>query len=253
VPGSLVRSGRSDDDARMKSPAFDASTPVGQIAREHPWAVEIFERLDVEYSCRGGRPLRDAAMAAGWSAEELLHELRSAAQTAAEPEGPEPTLAAILETIITDHHRLEAARLNELARSLADAPQSVPLQRLRRLLDAVHATMRTHMLREERDLFPRLEELELHPERVRAGSVTNPLLIEFVEHETVHEWLTRMRELVLQLRLEGLDAGLLAALEMLHRQVHRHLHLENNVLIPRVIDLENRLRLLRHAGTQDVH
>jgi iron-sulfur cluster repair protein YtfE (RIC family) len=105
------------------------------------------------------------------------------------------------------------------------------------------------MLREEKNLFPRIEELDLHPHKVRAGSISRPLLNEFIEHDIVHERIAKIRELALRLRsMEGPDVQLLDEIEELYRAVHRHIHLENNVLIPLVIDLENRLKASRQAN-----
>ncbi|MGZ5476407.1 MAG: hemerythrin domain-containing protein, partial [Thermoanaerobaculia bacterium] len=83
---------------------------------------------------------------------------------------------------------------------------------------------------------------------VRAGSISRPLLNEFVEHDFAHERLAKIRELALRLRnVEGSDVQLLDELDELFRAVHRHIHLENNVLIPLVIDLENRLKASRQG------
>jgi CRP-like cAMP-binding protein len=104
-------------------------------------------------------------------------------------------------------------------------------------------TLITHMLREERQLFPPIETLEIHPHRVRFGSMSRPLLAEFVEHDLVHEWLVRIRELSLRLRSANYPhTDVLDALDSFDRDAHRHMHLENNVLIPRVVEMENRLK-----------
>ena len=114
-------------------------------------------------------------------------------------------------------------------------------------------TLSGHILREERELFPRIEELELHPHRVRAGSISRPLLAEFVEHEAVSEALDRIRELTIRLRGGTSDIELLDSIERLVLAVRRHLHRENNVLIPRVLELESRLKSAHLAATTHMH
>jgi iron-sulfur cluster repair protein YtfE (RIC family) len=72
------------------------------------------------------------------------------------------------------------------------------------------------------------------------------LLNEFLEHDLIHERLTKLRELALRIRVRGTSFGeLLDEVDVLMHAIYRHIHLENNVLIPRVIDLENRLKTLR--------
>ncbi|HEX9160188.1 MAG TPA: DUF542 domain-containing protein [Thermoanaerobaculia bacterium] len=225
---------------------IDETTPVGQIARAFPNAIAVFEEFDIDYACKGGRGVAEAAKAAGFDSAAVLEALGTA--TAGGP-APEPRIADLLHTIVTEHHRFEAARFRELA-SRFDTPRmaSVEAGRIRTILTELATTVSEHMLREERNLFPHVEQLDLHPHRVRAGSITRPLLNEFVEHDVVHERLTKIRELAQRLRgREGVDPGLLDEVDELYRAVHRHIHLENNVVIPRVIDLENRLKSSRRS------
>ena len=225
---------------------INESSPVGQIARFFPSTIAVFEEFDIEYACRGGRSLPDAAQAAGFECSVVMEALHA---VSAEPCTVEPRVSDLVHTIVTQHHRFEAARLRELA-GRCEAPRmtSIDAARIRTLLLDLASRVSAHMLREERTLFPRLEELDLHPHRVRAGSVSRPLLNEFLEHDVVHERLTKIRELALRLRAESdVDAGFLDELDELYSAVHRHMHLENNVLIPRTIDLENHLKTTRHG------
>jgi hemerythrin-like domain-containing protein len=67
----------------------------------------------------------------------------------------------------------------------------------------------------------------------------------------LHERFTKLRELALRLcarRRDGADA-ILSEIDALSRDVHRHIHLENNVLIPRVVELENRLKSMRYEAS----
>jgi regulator of cell morphogenesis and NO signaling len=226
--------------ANMRQPITESS-PVGQIARVFPLTIAVFEEFDIDYACKGGRPLADAARAAGFECSAVMDALQAVCSKGI---ALEPRVSDLVHTIVTQHHRFEDARFRELAARF-EAPEvtSVEGARIRTLLIDLASSVSAHMLREERNLFPRLEELDLHPHRVRAGSVSRPLLNEFLEHDIVHERLTKIRELALRLRASSeAHAGLLAELDDLYRAVHRHMHLENNVLIPRVIDLENELK-----------
>lgn len=216
--------------------------PVGQIARRFPSAIAVFEEFDIDYACCGGKNVIEASRASGWDPKSLMEALEAAA--AAGPEA-ECSLSELVHTIITEHHRFEAARFKELAARF-EPPKMATLVagRIRTILLELATTVSEHMLREERNLFPRIEELDLHPHRVRAGSITRPLMTEFVEHDAVHDRLTKARELGLRLRGVA-DNELLDDLDELYRAVHRHIHLENNVLIPRVVDLENQLKTSR--------
>ncbi|MGZ7078672.1 MAG: DUF542 domain-containing protein [Thermoanaerobaculia bacterium] len=229
----------------MRNP-INQSSPVGQIARVFPATIAVFEEFDVDYACRGGRSVSDAVRAAGFDPAVLMDALE---KVIASGPAAEPRVSDLVHTIVTEHHRFESTRFRELA-SRFDTPQmtNVHAARIRTLLLDLATTVSAHMQREERTLFPHVEQLDLHPHRIRAGSISRPMLNEFVEHDIVHERMTKIRELTLQLRARpDADKELLDELDELYRAVHRHIHLENNVLIPLVIDLENRLKEARNG------
>jgi regulator of cell morphogenesis and NO signaling len=224
---------------------INESTPVGQTARHYPATIAVFEAFDIDYACKGGRSLAEAARAAGLEVSALLAGLQPALEGGPAPETP---IGNLLHTIVTEHHRFEGPRLRKLAARFESAHVSSPASRIRNLLLDLADAGSAHMLREERSLFPQLEQLDLHPHSVRAGSISRPLLNEFIEHDVVHERITKIRELALRLRARAdWDVQLLDEVDELYRDVHRHMHLENNVLVPRAIDLENMLRSSRRG------
>lgn len=217
---------------------------VGALARRHPTLIALFEELEIDYACKGGRTLRDAATYAGHDASQVLQIVRA---TAGQPEEDKGTLAELIHQIITDHHKFASDQsriIQKQLNSMVDPPEDV--RRITRIFKALAVAIDTHMLREERQLFPPIEALELHPHRIRFGSMSRPLLAEFVEHDLVHEWLARIRELSLRLRSAKYPhTDVLDALDAFDHDAHRHMHLENNVLIPRVVEMENRLKTAR--------
>ncbi len=221
---------------------INETTPVGQIARYYPAAIAIFEEFDIDYACSGGHSVTEAARAAGYDAKRILEALAPAVAGGPAPEAP---ISELLHTIVTEHHRFESQAFRDLAAKCeGPANDNAVAARMRTILVELSTSVSAHMRREERNLFPRIEELDLHPHRVRSGSITRPLMTEFVEHDVVHDRLQKLREL--SLRLTGTEhQDLVDGIDELYRAVHRHTHLENNVLIPRVVDLENRLRSSR--------
>jgi regulator of cell morphogenesis and NO signaling len=216
----------------------DATTSVGKVARFRPEAIAVFEFLGLEYACAGGRSLREAAIAAGLDVHDVIEAVKPVDAAA-----DEPSLADLIHAILADHLS-EQQRIAEIRTGLRTIAARAPeWARLRRLFDDLHSSVVAHMRREERDLFEPIEELEARPHRIRPGSISRRMFAEFVEHDVVHERLVKARELVLRLRgRRDVDQELLDKIDAYDRSAHRHMHLENNVLIPRVLELENRLR-----------
>jgi regulator of cell morphogenesis and NO signaling len=67
-----------------------------------------------------------------------------------------------------------------------------------------------------------------------------------LEHDTAGEILNQMREVTHHYTVppEGCISyqTLYQALQNLESDLHQHIHLENNLLFPRAVELENRLR-----------
>src|SRR5262249_55493110 len=105
-----------------------------------------------------------------------------------------------------------------------------------------------HMMKEERVLFPFIERAERSlaagtPVETRPfGTFRNPIQMMEHEHDSVGRALSEARRLTSQYTLPT-DACstfrmLYAGLVELERDLHLHIHLENNILFPRALALE---------------
>ncbi len=101
---------------------------------------------------------------------------------------------------------------------------------------------------EEQILFPYIVEMETEINSKRPlppamfGTVQNPVRMMMVEHDSAGQ---ALREMSKQTKgyVPPLDAcvsyqTLYDALNVLEKDLHRHIHLENNILFPRAIEME---------------
>jgi regulator of cell morphogenesis and NO signaling len=124
------------------------------------------------------------------------------------------------------------------------------LPHVARLFGRVAAEMTDHMAKEEQILFPYIRALE---EAVRArrpapaapfGTVKNPIRAMESEHQFVGDAMAEIRQLTDGYRPPA-DACAtyrvcLAELAEFERDLHAHVHLENNILFPKAAVLESR-------------
>ena len=106
------------------------------------------------------------------------------------------------------------------------------------------------MLKEERVLFPFAEQMEEaaanHRPAIAApfGSFQNPIRMMEHEHDSAGRALTEIRRLTGNFTLPGHACdtyrALYAGLQEMERDLHQHIHLENNILFPRALALEAR-------------
>jgi regulator of cell morphogenesis and NO signaling len=111
--------------------------------------------------------------------------------------------------------------------------------------------MATHMAKEEALLFPAIDDLS-RAQRARTlpptspfGTVLNPVRVMEDDHRAAGALLQRLRELTHNYAPpeDGCTTYRLCytELERFERDLHQHVHLENNILFPRALELEQQL------------
>lgn len=236
---------------------------VRDILVAHPATRRTLERVGVDYCCGGHRTLREAAQEAGVGVEEVLAALRQAASAPAQPGAqPEPdwqkmSVTDMANHIERKHHafmREALPRLEDLLGRVRRAHQErhgPMLGELTQTFSSLRAEIEVHLMKEEQVLFPYLRRIEAHAQGrgerppVHRVTVTNPIAQMRWEHERAGAALARMRELTEGYALPP-DAcesfrALYEGLQEMEDDLHEHIHLENNILFPRAIELEAQL------------
>jgi len=113
------------------------------------------------------------------------------------------------------------------------------------------ADLKPHMFKEEQILFPYMIALAQAADHKWAapfapfGTVENPIRMMMKEHDTAGEILRELRALTSDYKApaDGCISyrTLYQALENFERDLHQHIHLENNILFPKALAMENRL------------
>ena len=241
-------------------------TTVGEIAAAYPRAIPVLQRHGIDFCCGGGRALSEACVEKGVSYDALADELAAANDAAAElADAPVETLAALVRHIVERYHadlRAELPRLEALSDKVVAAhgarfPDTLPA--LRDALRSLTSELIAHMGKEEQVLFPYVLELERADQGGRPspprhlGLAAGAIGVMEREHEVAGLTLKTMRALTGGFRPPdgacGSFRALYAGLELLETDLHHHIHLENNVLFPRAVGLERRLREDRRIRT----
>jgi len=233
---------------------LDPKKTVSEIAREHPTAVAVFERVGIDYCCGGGARLADACAKAKIS----LDALESAFAEAPRPGDPAvesfPSATALVEHLLATHHvytRAALDRLPLLAEKVArvHGEHSPELPEVLRLTSALADDLLPHMDKEERILFPYIVALEEAAASgaplpfAPFGTVARPIAMMRSEHDDTGNLLRSLREVTKGYALPehacNSFRALYTDLAALERDIHLHIHLENDVLFPMAWRLES--------------
>lgn len=230
----------------------DATATLGDLVTADPRRSRVFERLGIDYCCNGQRSLSDATTDAGLELEKVTAAL-DIPDPAPAPQWQHLENAALAHDIVDTHH---AYLWEEMPRLLAlvdkvhtvHGPTHAELSEVRDAYHRAVAEIEPHLTREERVVFPAISRLEKAqaPVELRSGSLADALEQLLAEHDVVGDLFKRIRSLTRHYAVPdgacGSYVAMLKGLEDMELDLHEHIHKENNILFPRVIELEQRLR-----------
>jgi regulator of cell morphogenesis and NO signaling len=224
--------------------AVSTSSTVAELVVDRPSRARVFEQLGLDYCCGGKRPLGEACEERGLDPETVV-ALLNADLAGGAPAGADwarASLGDLREHIVEAHHgylRRELPRLSTLWEKVerSHGTESPTAHDVRVTFEELRAELESHTAEEERVVFPQLRDVE------DGGPVGEELAAELEalvwEHASAGELLGRLRELTggydTQLGLCNTHRAAIDGLRELERDLHEHIHEENNILFPRVL------------------
>ncbi len=217
----------------------------------------MLQRFEIDLCSSAGQSLTQACSNLQLSVEQVLEKLEAAEadRNSAPPVDPASmSLEKLVQHIVRRHHQLvrhEIPRLAFLAHKLATkhgqrAPQLVPVDRL---MEQLQQEMIAHIEKEENVLFPFIVHLDQHlglalpPASSCFRSITQPIRMMMNEHETASSIIAELRTLT-----NGFTAPEWACanhvsfhtgLRAFEKDLKQHIYLEDDILFPRAVELED--------------
>jgi regulator of cell morphogenesis and NO signaling len=232
----------------------DAVKTVRELAVELPHATRVFEKVGIDYCCGGGKSLEEACSAAHVSVEQVLESLETPAPSNGGVEWKIAPLQELIEHILTRHHayvKSEIPRLEALVAKVysVHGERHPELAGIQQSFLGLGQELLMHCMKEEQILFPYIIQMENSVTQRRAvsppmfGTVRNPIHMMMMEHDSAGDALRSIREASSGFTAPG-DAcisfqTLYRALAEFEADLHQHIHLENNILFPRAVEMEN--------------
>lgn len=236
-----------------------AEPTVGEIIAADYRKASVFKRHGIDFCCGGQKPLSQASREAGIEPEMLKRELSldvtdSGGGTLDRFQSW--SIPLLIQYILENHHNWLKRKLPEmgpLVQKVArvhgeNHPEVV---KIAAIFQAVVDDLVPHLQKEEIVLFPYIEKMVAaekageEPPRPVFGSVENPLRGMEADHEVVGELMDSIRELSGNFSVpeDGCASYRLVYdfLAELEEDLHQHIHLENNILHPRVREIAGKL------------
>lgn len=230
---------------------------IGEVVAQDFRTAPVFEKYGLDFCCGGKQSIESACNDAGVDIEALLTALK---QIEGEHKSnidynawPIDLLADYIEKT---HHRyvvqqipLLRAYLEKISHVHGD--RHPELLEIKMLFDECAIELTSHMQKEEKVLFPFVRNMVSVKQSADAnltvpfGTVQNPIGMMMHEHDAEGERFRKIAQLSNQYALpaDGCSTYKVAmdALKAFENDLHLHIHLENNILFPKAVALEEEL------------
>ncbi len=225
---------------------------LSQIVTDHYQTARVFEKYRLDFCCQGKRSLTAACNEKKIPIEEVLTDLNDvlSAETG-NSEFDQMSLQELAGYIVRVHHtyvKLNAPIIGNYILKVATKhgdrfPYMVEVYQL--YAELVEALLE-HMDKEETQLFPRITLLELNASQNGNTLVMNaPVELMMQEHEQAGMLISKIRKLTNDYtppEQACTTFGLtLESLKAFEEDLHKHVHLENNILFPKATRMARRL------------
>lgn len=238
---------------------FTAKNTLAEIVKSDFRSARIFENYNLDFCCRGNRTVEEAVKEKGLDTEKILSEVSECCPDSNETRDSERWNLDELVNHILDKHHTYVKQMLPVINAHSQKVKEVhggnhpEVIQIADIFEQLQNELEMHMLKEERMLFPaiiRLTECEKNNSAMEVqpfGSVSNPISVMEREHTEAGEELYKIRELSGNYNPPE-DACttyrvLFQELKEFEEDLHRHIHLENNILFPGAVALEQKLSL----------
>lgn len=231
---------------------------VGEIVTGNIRTATVFKKFGIDFCCGGGKAIRKACDEKGENFEDLLTELNLVMEsTQKDLDFQKMPLDDLIDYIYEKHHRylyengpITAQFVNKVAQVHGQRyPETMEIEKI---FSELLSELNHHMFKEENILFPYVKKLVAMDQGESVESqartfVKFPIRVMQMEHDTAGKMLKKLNELSSNYTSPE-DAcntyrASFANLKELEDDIHFHIHLENNILFPKAIELESKLSI----------
>lgn len=233
------------------------SRTVADLVTENIKTAHIFKKYGIDFCCGGGVTIQKACEKAGIDQQLLINDLMGIeASTSRATNYNQWELDFLTDHIINVHHAYVEENIPLLLQyservAKIHGHHYTELLEIKHLLRTVVGELSAHMKKEELILFPfikRLVKAKREGSEVPQapfGSVDNPIQMMEIEHEDAGEIFRRIAELTDNYTPPQAACNtyraFFAKLDEFEQDLHQHVHLENNILFPKALQLEKEL------------
>ncbi|PCI09438.1 MAG: iron-sulfur cluster repair di-iron protein [Flavobacteriaceae bacterium] len=226
---------------------------VASVVTENIKAAHIFKKHGIDFCCGGGITIDEACKESGIDYTVVKNELKAVDNVSKSFNYDAWELDFLIDHILNIHHTYVEENVTLLLQyadkvAMVHGDHHAELITINELFKEVADELTTHMKKEELILFPYVKQLVkakrdgVDPKFPEFVTVNNPIKMMENEHEFAGEIFKTIARLSNQYTTPNDSCNtfkaFFAKLEEFELDLHQHIHLENNILFPKAIALE---------------
>lgn len=245
-------------EIKLEKKVLEKSQTIGEMAGKDLRVAEAFKELGLEFCCDGDKPLEAACKDANITVEEANRALKAISEqpVSADKDYNNWQLDFLADYIVNIHHNY----VNNTKQPLLDLANKInqvhgdahpELAEIQNHVIAMMQEMTVHQNEEETVLFPFIKALVKGekegklPDMNQFDTVEDPVEMMLHDHKAVADHVHTIEKLTntYEVPADGCESYKLFyhKLHELDDDLHQHIHLENNILFPKAVQLEKKL------------
>ncbi|MDD2371260.1 MAG: iron-sulfur cluster repair di-iron protein [Firmicutes bacterium] len=234
---------------------FNSIQNIGDIVVDFPKAAELFKELKIDFCCGGNRPLAIALKEQKLDEEKVmaklneLYEVQQVNHNNSDRDWNEATIGELVKHIVDTHHAYlwsELPKMSEYVTKIlrVHGENHPELLKVHKLFHMVKMELEEHLVKEETNQYPAIYRYLETKDKVDLIKAVKIIAELEAEHTAAGDILKELRlvtndYLVPDDACRSYDLTYLKLVEM-ESDIFQHIHLENNILFPKLEALTNK-------------
>ncbi|MAH16919.1 MAG: iron-sulfur cluster repair di-iron protein [Euryarchaeota archaeon] len=224
---------------------------VGEMVVNDGRVATVFNKFGLDFCCNGHQTLEAACASKGINLQEIVDDIELLMKNDSNPDRSfnDMSLDKLIEHIYDKHHQYiykNCPAISKFINKVANVhgknhPETVEIAKM---FDELQLELEQHLFKEEHILFPYVKGMVLE-DKCPGSFVNGPISVMMEEHDNAGRILEVLRRISNNYKPPKDACNTFRAayvnLQALEEDLHMHIHLENNILFPKAIELENSL------------
>lgn len=231
---------------------------IGELVAKDYRTASVFKKYNIDFCCQGNRTIQEACDKRNIDSKNVLDDLDLTIQSKSETsiDFQSWPLDLLADYIEKKHHRYVQDKTLEIQPYLdkickVHGEHNPELFEIKKEFNASAGELASHMKKEELVLFPFIRKMvkakqeNKDVDSAHFGTVRNPIQMMMDEHTIEGNRFRRIEELSNNYTPPHYACNTyrvsFALLQEFEQDLHQHIHLENNILFPKAIEIEKEL------------